>query len=165
MVPPGTRHTVSVGIACWRETPLESEEQRPIRRAREPSRSEADDLGFGYTLEHGFAVREMASVFASLERLGEQEGQSPLPSWLLTHPAPGDRVRAVEARLAAVSPAPGQLRIGTQEYLQTVDGLVYGDNPRNGYFSEDRFLIPTCGSSSACPTSGSARTCPRRSRP
>ncbi len=103
---------------------------------------QADELGFGYTLDHGFAVREMANVFASLERLGEREGHSPLPSWLLTHPAPGDRVRAVEARLAALGPNPGQLRIGTQEYLQRIDGLVYGENPRNGYFSNELFLHP-----------------------
>ncbi len=112
-----------------------------LQHGRDAER-QADDLGFGYTLDHGYAVREMVNVFTSLERMGGIEGQSPIPGWLMTHPAPGDRIRAVEARLAALGPTPGQLRVGAQEYLQRIDGLVYGDNPRNGYFSGDRFLHP-----------------------
>jgi len=102
---------------------------------------QADDLGFGYALDHGFDVREMSLVFESLQRLGDEK-QSAIPSWLLSHPAPGDRIQAVEQRLAALGAQAGQLRIGRQPYLEQIDGLVYGINPRNGYFRDGLFLHP-----------------------
>jgi predicted Zn-dependent protease len=104
---------------------------------------QADDLGFNYTLAQGFDVREMAEVFIALQRLGEAaEQQSAIPSWLMTHPSPGNRVQAVEQRLAQVEVSPGQLRIGRQPYLERIEGLVYGVNPRNGFFRDGLFLHP-----------------------
>lgn len=104
---------------------------------------QADDLGFDYTIQQGFDVREMAEVFVSLQRLGQAaEQQSAIPSWLLTHPEPGNRVQAVEARLAHLEITPGQLRIGRQQYLERIDGQVYGENPRNGFFRDGLFLHP-----------------------
>lgn len=103
---------------------------------------QADELGFGYSLAQGFDVREMALVFESLNRLGDDQRQSAVPSWLMTHPAPADRVIAVEARLAEMAPPAAQLRIGRQAYLDRLDGLVYGVNPRNGYFRDNLFLHP-----------------------
>jgi predicted Zn-dependent protease len=63
-----------------------------LRHGRDAER-QADDLGFGYTLQQGFDVREMALVFGSLQRLGDEQQRSAIPSWLLTHPEPGDRSR------------------------------------------------------------------------
>jgi predicted Zn-dependent protease len=60
----------------------------------------------------------------------------------MTHPSPGDRVAAVEQRLAQAPVAPGQLRIGRQPYLERIDGLVYGVNPRHGFFRDGLFLHP-----------------------
>ena len=103
---------------------------------------QADDLGFQYSLAQGFDVREMASVFASLQRLGDENQQSAVPTWLMTHPAPADRVTAVEARLATMPAPASALRIGRQPYLDQLEGLTYGDNPRNGYFRNGLFLHP-----------------------
>jgi predicted Zn-dependent protease len=112
-----------------------------LRHSRDAER-QADDLGFRYTLEQGFDVREMALVFTSLQRLGDDQQRSAIPSWLLTHPAPGDRIQAVEQRLAAAGIGGSQLRIGTQPFLERIDGLVYGVNPRNGFFRDNLFLHP-----------------------
>lgn len=103
---------------------------------------QADDLGFQYALAQGFDVREMGIVFQSLQRLGDENQQSAVPSWLMTHPAPADRVAAVEARLAAMPTPASALRIGRQPYLEQLDGLVYGENPRNGFFRNNQFLHP-----------------------
>jgi predicted Zn-dependent protease len=84
----------------------------------------------------------MATVFASLQRLGEGQQRSALPSWLLTHPAPAERIQAVEQRIAALETPPAQLRIGQAAYLQRIDGMVYGVNPRNGIFRDGLFLHP-----------------------
>lgn len=103
---------------------------------------QADDLGFRYAVGDGYDVREMALVFASLQRLGEAQERSAIPSWLMTHPAPADRIAAVEARLAEMAPAASQLRIGRQAYLDRLNGSVYGENPRNGFFRDALFLHP-----------------------
>ncbi|MQA91627.1 MAG: M48 family metalloprotease [Gemmatimonas sp.] len=103
---------------------------------------QADDLGFRYALDQSFDVREMGLVFESLERFGEPSNQSPVPSWLLTHPAPDERIQSVGQRLEALANPLGQLRIGEQAYLDRIDGLTYGPNPRNGFFREGLFLHP-----------------------
>jgi predicted Zn-dependent protease len=113
-----------------------------LRHSRDAER-QADELGFRYTLEHGYAVSEMADVFTALQRVGEREREgSALPAWLTTHPAPADRIAAVEARIAELDrPSRGE-RVGEAEYLQQIDGLVYGDDPRQGFFREDEFIHP-----------------------
>lgn len=102
---------------------------------------QADDLGFRYARTQGYDVREMANVFRALQRVGEAEGQSPLPSWLATHPAPAERIQAVQARIDTAN-LPAGLANRRAEYLQRINGLVYGENPRNGYFREGVFLHP-----------------------
>lgn len=103
---------------------------------------QADDLGFRYTLEHGYDVREMVSVFATLARLGEASGQSPLPAWLATHPYPEERIQATQQRLAQLSQQTNNLRANQEAFMTRVNGLVYGANPRHGFFRGTTFLHP-----------------------
>ena len=104
---------------------------------------QSDDLGFKYALNQGYDVREMDDVFRSLQRIGEAGQQSPLPSWLATHPGEAERMQRIEAMVAQL-PA-GQLanaKVGTQELLQRLNGQVYGVNPRNGFFQGSTFYHP-----------------------
>jgi predicted Zn-dependent protease len=112
-----------------------------LQHSRDAER-QADDLGFRYALDQGWDVREMAAVFTSLQRLGDAQDRSAIPSWLQSHPAPADRVQAVQQRLAAMVPAGATLRIGRQDYLNRIDGMVYGVNPRNGFFQDGRYFHP-----------------------
>jgi predicted Zn-dependent protease len=112
-----------------------------LQHSRDAER-QADDLGFAYALDQAFDVREMAVVFASLQRLGEAQQASAVPGWLLTHPEPGNRIETVNQRVAAAEIPVGQLRIGRQPYLDRIDGSVYGANPRNGFFRDGLFLHP-----------------------
>jgi predicted Zn-dependent protease len=102
---------------------------------------EADQLGFRYTLDQGYDPREMAAVFGTLARLGGDQ-KSSVPAWLQTHPLPADRIAAVEERIAAAEPLPAGLRVGRSDYLDRIDGLVYGVNPRLGFFRDGLFLHP-----------------------
>lgn len=104
--------------------------------------SEADALGFGYALGGGYDVREMDDVFISLDQIQQASGRSPLPTWASTHPAPGDRVAAIQQRLQALEGPVDTLRIGRAEFMQQIDGLVYGDNPRNGFVDDGVFYHP-----------------------
>jgi predicted Zn-dependent protease len=103
---------------------------------------QADELGFRYARNTGYDVREMADVFAALGRASQLEGQSPLPNWLASHPAPADRIEAARQRVAAAGPQPGTPRQGRMEYLERIDGLIYGENPRNGFFRDRVFYHP-----------------------
>lgn len=101
---------------------------------------QADDLGFRYSLEQNYDVRQMPDIFASLARSSELAGQSALPGWLSSHPLPQERIERLSAMLAEV-PA-GQRVVQQDNYFQQIDGLIYGANPRHGFFRGSTFLHP-----------------------
>lgn len=103
---------------------------------------QADDLGFRYALSERYDVREMADVFAALQMVGEQEGQSRLPTWLASHPDPGERIQRVQSSLDTLSAPLEGVRIGAMEYFERIDNLVYGENPRAGFFRDGVFYHP-----------------------
>lgn len=104
---------------------------------------QADDLGFRYALNNGYDVREMDDVFRSLQRIGEAGKQSPLPTWLSTHPGEAERIQTIDAKLAQLQPAQlANTKVGASEFMQHVNGLVYGVNPRNGFFQGATFYHP-----------------------
>lgn len=103
---------------------------------------QADDLGYRYALEQGYDVREMVNVFAALQQSAELAGQAPVPNWQSSHPYPAERIQRINKQLASLPPASPPRRIGEDEYLQRIDGLDYGENPREGFFDDNRFLHP-----------------------
>lgn len=103
---------------------------------------QADDLGFKYALSGSYDVREMDDVFASLARIGEMEQRSPLPSWLATHPAPEERIQRISQRLAALPAPPTGTLVNRAQYMDQIEGMVYGANPRQGFFRNNEFLHP-----------------------
>lgn len=104
---------------------------------------QADDLGFRYALTQGYDVREMDDVFRSLQRIGDASKQSPLPSWLATHPGEAERIQTINSKIAQLDATQlANSRTGAQEFMQRIDGLVYGVNPRNGFFQGTTFYHP-----------------------
>lgn len=104
--------------------------------------NEADALGFRYSLEHGYDPRESLKLFNMLGRLSGETG-SRVPEWQSTHPDPGNRVQAAEARLQKLQPAQlAGLKINRNVYLRRLNGMIFGENPRLGYFVSNRFLHP-----------------------
>ncbi|MEX2469381.1 MAG: M48 family metalloprotease [Pseudohongiellaceae bacterium] len=103
---------------------------------------QADDLGFGYALDHGYDVREMVNVFAALQRAGEVAGASTLPSWLASHPEPGERIQRINAQLGRLEQPLADARVGQDEYIGHIDGMLYGPNRRQGYFEDNLFVHP-----------------------
>ena len=104
---------------------------------------QADDLGFRYALQQNYDVREFDDVFASLLQASKLAGSSPVPNWLATHPGEEERIQAAQQRVAALgAQLPANLVSDRQEYLQRISGLVYGENPRNGFFQGTTFYHP-----------------------
>ena len=104
--------------------------------------SQADELGFRYMRAARYDPREAADLFAQLARVSATAG-SRLPEWQSTHPDPENRRAKALARAAAL---PATELSGTlvrrDEYLNRLDGMVYGANPREGYFIDARFVHP-----------------------
>jgi len=131
-----------------------------LKHGRDAER-QADDLGFRYARGEGYDVTEMADVFAALQRIGERQERSALPSWLATHPAPDERIKAVRERLTSAGRATGVGRLGRPEYLEQIDGLVYGENPRHGFFKDTLFLHPDLRFRVALPSGWQTANLPR----
>ncbi len=111
-----------------------------LRYSRDDER-QADQLGHRYSLHAGYDVREMPKTFMTLERVSEASGGGRLPGFLSTHPDPGDRVAATQSWADTVSSYAG-LAVKRDPYLNHLEGLVYGQDPRQGYFDNNRFLHP-----------------------
>ena len=103
---------------------------------------QADELGLRYSLRGGYDAREMAEVYTVLKKVGEASSAGRLPSWLATHPDPINRRDAIEARLAALGHDFADAKIERRSYLQRLDGLVFGEDPREGFFEGQTFLHP-----------------------
>ncbi len=48
----------------------------------------------------------------------------------------------IEEKLETLPAASQPRRIGEDDFVTQIDGLMYGTNPRNGYFEDNRFLHP-----------------------
>ena len=104
--------------------------------------TQADQLGFRYALANGYDMREMISVFEMLQRDQQLSGASQVPEWQTTHPDPGNRIAQVQGLVSASARDFSSLKVGGAEFLQRIDGLVYGDDPRAGYFQDGLFIHP-----------------------
>jgi predicted Zn-dependent protease len=104
--------------------------------------SQADAAGFRYALNLGYDVREMAAVFQTLDRESQAVGGGKLPEWLETHPNPENRIKAVQARLDSVHRDLSGATVDRAQYLQAINGMVYGENPRDGFFRGTTFYHP-----------------------
>jgi predicted Zn-dependent protease len=103
---------------------------------------QSDELGFRYAHQQGYDVREMADIFRSLERMGSRQDRSALPSWLASHPGEAERIENAEARVGTLPTPPDSANRRTVEYLNRLESLVYGENPRNGFFRDGTFYHP-----------------------
>jgi predicted Zn-dependent protease len=101
---------------------------------------EADNLGLRYLDRLDYDPQEAVEVFSVLERASQKTGEGRLPSWLSTHPAPEDRAQRLRAAIAA-----GDIdgdKIERRAYLQHLDGMTFGENPREGFFVQNAFYHP-----------------------
>jgi len=104
--------------------------------------SQADELGFRYMRAAHYDPREAADMFSQLSRVTNASGGR-LPEWQSTHPDPENRREKALARAATVPEAELSADlVRRDEYLQRLDNMVYGDDPRQGYFIGPRFVHP-----------------------
>ena len=103
---------------------------------------QADALGFRYAKGSGWDPRELEKVFKTLGRVSAAAGGGGMPAWASTHPAPENRVELIRARAASEGIGDGQLKVERDSYLQRLDGMTYGPDPRQGFFRDGAFYHP-----------------------
>jgi len=109
-----------------------------LRYSREDE-LEADKLGVEYSSAAGYDPREAVGLFETLDRIQEKEGQG-MPSFLATHPDPGDRIQRIR-ELTARMPR-GRQPLADSRYLNANAGLVLGEDPRQGFVEGNVFYHP-----------------------
>jgi predicted Zn-dependent protease len=105
--------------------------------------TQADALGFRYMSSANYAPSEMAAMFKTLDRLSGGQGSRGTPEWLSTHPDPGNRVEKTNERIAAAGRSFAGAKVEREAFLRRIDGIIFGDDPRNGYFQQAAFIHPT----------------------
>lgn len=103
--------------------------------------SQADHLGYRYMRRQRYDGRQMPQVFTLLDRVTAASG-SRIPEWLATHPNPGNRLQAINSEIATTPRESLGTVVNREAYLRVVDGMVYGDNPRDGYVRGGLFVHP-----------------------
>jgi predicted Zn-dependent protease len=102
---------------------------------------QSDELAYRYALGQRYDVREMSTVFHTLGKAAGAGGR--LPEWLSTHPDPENRIAAAQERVRGTPEAmTAELERGRDPYLRQIDGLAFGEDPRQGFFQGNAFLHP-----------------------
>jgi predicted Zn-dependent protease len=102
---------------------------------------QSDQLGIDYMTAAGYDPREVPATYSLLRRISEKGGER-LPTFLSTHPDPGDRETRTAALARTAAAGKTGLQIGERAYLQRIDGVVFGRDPRQGYFDGERYYHP-----------------------
>jgi predicted Zn-dependent protease len=106
---------------------------------------EADDLGIRYLAAGGYDPRALSTMLASLAAQSSLDARvtgnaRSVPEWASTHPDPGSRVGRA-ARNAAGQRGTSGAR-NKEAFLTALDGVLYGDDPRQGVIEGSRFRHP-----------------------
>jgi predicted Zn-dependent protease len=113
--------------------------------------SQADELGVRYASASGYDPREIPGTYHTLKRIADRAGQS-LPGYLSTHPDPGQREERTTALAAKAAAGHANMTVRQRGYLEHVRNLVYGENPRYGWFEGTHFYHPVLGLEMTFPT-------------
>jgi predicted Zn-dependent protease len=105
---------------------------------------EADRLGVEYTSRINYDGQKMADFFNVLNKMQMESSQGGIPTFLSTHPDPGDRYNTVTQLASQWKDSLGysDWQVNEDSYLQMIDGLVYGEDPRQGYVDRNAFYHP-----------------------
>jgi len=134
-----------------------------LKYSRDAER-EADQLGVEYSSKIGYDAKQMALFFKTLERQSAGTEAAELPEFLSTHPNPADRYVTVnkladdwKKKLNLTSPM-----VNRNSYLRRIEGLIYGEDPREGYRENNMFYHPVLKFQFPIPTGWNYQNTPQR---
>ena len=107
---------------------------------------ESDDLGIRYMRQAGYDPHAAADMLGALARqeqfLGGAVDASGIPEWARTHPLTENRIQRARDTATQTGVGPDQIAEREAPYLREVDGLLYGDDPEQGFVLGRRFVHP-----------------------
>lgn len=105
---------------------------------------ESDWIGVEYASKIQYDAQKMADFFNVLNKTNMASDHGGIPTFLSTHPDPGDRYTAVtqHAEQWKDSLKNTNWLVNENSYLQMIDGMVYGEDPRQGYVDSNVFYHP-----------------------
>jgi len=105
---------------------------------------EADRLGVEYSSKISYDAQKMADFFNVLNKMSMASEHGGVPTFMSTHPDPGDRYNSVkqQAKHWQDSLNYNNWKVNGDSYLRMIDGLVYGDDPRQGFVEASVFYHP-----------------------
>jgi predicted Zn-dependent protease len=111
---------------------------------------EADGIGVGIAARAGYDPYGAVRFLTSMGRNSELKPSTRVqldpraPDFLSSHPATPERVRNAQSNARQYT-APGSGERDREAYLTSVDGLIYGEDPSEGFARGRRFLHPKLG--------------------
>jgi predicted Zn-dependent protease len=126
---------------------LQNQSRFALARFSREQELEADATGVRTLAKAGYDPFAAGRFLTALNRtaaLKAGSGTAAAPDMLATHPGTTERVSLV-TRAARRIGAPGIGSDDRASYLAAVDGLAYGDNPRDGAVRGRRFIHPGLG--------------------
>jgi predicted Zn-dependent protease len=116
-----------------------------LRFSRDNER-EADRLGVEYAARAGWDPREVSNFFDVLGRLSAAGGRETIPGWLQTHPDPPERVQTTrmlaQEWIRMLGLTDERMVVNRENHIRNLDGLIFGDDPRQGFTEGARFYHP-----------------------
>ncbi|MGH6671478.1 MAG: M48 family metalloprotease [Xanthobacteraceae bacterium] len=116
---------------------------------------QADEIGIGIAARAGLDPYGSVRFLASLERNAALKARSngvlnpAAPDFLSSHPATPERMAHALALAGQYRPAaedtPQRLAAARDAYLANLDGMVFGEDPSEGFVRGRRFLHPRLG--------------------
>jgi len=105
---------------------------------------EADALGVEYSSKLGYDAHKMADFFKVLQKMSLSASEGGVPTFLSTHPDPGDRYNDVNTQAIEWQKTLNltEYKVNQDGYLQLINGVVYGEDPRQGYVEGNIFYHP-----------------------
>ena len=138
------RMIASEKFAHYAEAAMQGMQLLFLKFSRDDER-QADALGVEYSSKIGYDAHKMADFFKVLQKMNMAESEGGVPTFLSTHPDPGDRYNTVnqtasewQSKLAETI----NWKVNADSYLQMIDGIIYGEDPRQGYVEGSTFYHP-----------------------
>src|SRR6516225_7152518 len=112
---------------------------------------EADGIGIGIAAHAGYdpygAVRFLTSMGRNAELKSGSSGQTHIdpraPDFLSSHPATPERIKNAQASAHQFAATAGER--DKADYISGIDGMIYGEDPSEGFVRGRRFLHPKLG--------------------
>ncbi len=144
--------------------PLSQGMQLALLQFGRDAERQSDKLGVDYSSQIGYDATEMAGFFETLERQQENSEASEIPPFLSTHPSPEERNATVEKLVIdwQKKSKMTEFVVNRDSYLRKIDGLIVGEDPKQGFVENSVFYHPVLKIQFPIPTSWKNQNTPQQ---